>query len=73
MKTILSKKDYKIIWISSKNPEKVIIELDQEILNNLIWTKKRIKNNKLVLSWLNDKDEWVLKSKTEINTFLKNI
>lgn len=70
MTKILSKKDFKIIWKSIKNPEKIIIELDERTLNWLIWTKKRISKNKLVSSWLNDKNEWVLKSKKEINNFL---
>jgi hypothetical protein len=42
MTTILSKKDFKVIWISSKNPEKVIIELEQKTLDSLIGTKRRI-------------------------------
>lgn len=69
----LSKKDFKIIWKSIKNPEKVIIELDQRTLDGLVWTKKRVTKNKLVNSWVNDKDEWVLKSKNEINNFLMNL
>lgn len=69
----LSKKDFKIIWKSIKNPEKVIIELDQRTLDGLVWTKKRVTKNKLVNSWVNDKDEWVLKSKNEINNFLMSL
>ncbi len=42
MATILSKKDFKIIWFNAKNSEKIIIELDQKTLDWLIWTKKRI-------------------------------
>ncbi|MFA5916784.1 MAG: hypothetical protein WC850_00935 [Candidatus Gracilibacteria bacterium] len=42
MTTILSKKDFKVIGISSKNPEKVIIELEQKTLDSLIGTKRRI-------------------------------
>ncbi len=41
MTSILSKKDYKIIWVSSKNPEIVIVELNKNTLNGLISTKKR--------------------------------
>jgi len=33
MASTLSKKDFKIIGISSKNPEKVIIELDKKTLD----------------------------------------
>ena len=56
MTAVLTKKDYKIIWISSKNPEKLIIELDKDTLRNLIWTKKRAHhvNNSLlnyIKSW----------------------
>lgn len=42
MTTSLSKKDFKIIGKSIKNPEKIIIELDQKTLDWLVWTKKRI-------------------------------
>ncbi len=41
MATWLSKKDFKIIGKSIKNPEKIIIELDQKTLDRFIWTKKR--------------------------------
>ncbi len=42
MAIILSKKDFKILWKSIKNPEKIIIELDQRTLDGLVGTKKRI-------------------------------
>ncbi|MDD5769918.1 MAG: hypothetical protein PHE25_03040 [Candidatus Gracilibacteria bacterium] len=46
MATILSKKDFKIIGINAKNPEKIIIELDQRTLDGLVGTKKRkVKNS----------------------------
>jgi len=73
MATILSKKDFKIIWKSIKNPEKIIIELDQRTLDGLVWIKKRVVKNKLVSSWLNDESEWILKSKKEINSFLTRL
>lgn len=73
MTAILSKKDFKIIWKSIKNPEKVIIELDQRTLDWLVWTKRKLSKNKVVMSWINDKDEWILKSKSEISNFLNSL
>lgn len=73
MTVLLKKKDYKIIWINSKNSEKVIIEIDREVLDNLLSRRKRLPKNPLVSSWLSDKNEWVLKSKTEINSFLNSL
>ncbi len=73
MAVALSKKDFKIIWKSIKNPEKIIIELEQKTLDWLVWTKKRLGKNKLVSSWLNDKNAWTLSSKKEINTFLNDL
>lgn len=74
MTTILTKKDYKIIWVSLKNPEKIIIELDKSTLNSLISSRKRVGNkNDMVLWWLKDKDEWILKSKNDIDFFLNDL
>lgn len=74
MTTILSKKDYKIIWVSLKNPEKIIIELDKNTLNSLISSRKRVCNkNDMVSWWLKDKDEWILKSKNDIDVFLNDL
>lgn len=42
MTTLLRKKDYKIIWVNAKNSEKVIIELDKNILSWLISRRKRL-------------------------------
>lgn len=73
MAIILSKKDFKILWKSIKNPEKIIIELDQRTLDGLVGTKKRMVKNALVSSWLNNKNEWTLQSKKEINSFLTSL
>lgn len=62
MATILSKKDFKIIWKSIKNPSKVIIELEQETLNKLMirrWEGESIDQSlsRYILSWeINNKD-----------------
>lgn len=58
MITTLLKKDYKIIWISLKNPDKVIIELDKKTLSLLTSSKRRLNKKtenmslrEYVLSW----------------------
>jgi len=58
MITTLLKKDYKIIWISLKNPDKVIIELDKKTLSLLTSTKRRLNKKpenmtlkEYILSW----------------------
>lgn len=41
MATTLLKKDYKIIWTSAKNPERVIIEVDKKTLDDLTSQRRR--------------------------------
>jgi hypothetical protein len=79
--TTLSKKDFKIIWFSSKNPENIIIELDKKILAWLIfkWKRraKKVENMTLkeyILSWeINNPENisWVYNGMDDLIASLK--
>ncbi len=66
MASTLSKKDFKIIGISSKNPEKVIIELDKKTLDWLVSTKKRIHHTSEELSLREYVVSWEINNKKNI-------
>ncbi len=72
MTTILTKKDYKIIWVSSKNPEVIIIELNKNTLNWLIWTKKRSKKSDKMSLWEYIKS-WEIDNPKNISWVYENI
>jgi hypothetical protein len=77
----LSKKDFKIIWFSSRKPENIIIELDKKVLAWLVfkWKKrtKKIENMTLkeyILSWEIDNPKnisWIYNNMNDLITNLK--
>lgn len=48
MATTLLKKDYKIIGTSTKNPERVIVEMDRKVLEKIA-SRRRINQNDISL------------------------
>lgn len=73
MTTLLSKKDFKIIWKSIKNPEKIIIELDEITLQSLIWTKKRTSKKAENMSLREYIKSWEINNKENISWSYNNV
>ena len=73
MTATLSKKDFKIIWKSIKNPEKIIIELDEITLKSLIWTKKRTSKKAEDMSLREYIKSWEINNKENISWSYNNI
>lgn len=76
MSTTLTKKDYKIIGTSTKDPEKIIVEINKNTLES-VTTKKRPKKDSSLLeyiqSWEADNQANISEAYTNVEDLIKSM
>lgn len=72
MSTTLAKKDYKIIWISLHDPEKIIIEVNKKILENPKMKKEKL-NHKFDNSLIDYINSWEIDNPKNISWTYSNV